>query len=144
MLFHFAWLTLVGNFAGYIGSVSFLNTVLEVVNKLRSINPNLTYGKEIVPFTAYVWLIIQFEAYRSLFFFISLIIIHGNCIGYTSMGFHLYCNCNSHEHVRVLLCFCLWILVCDPVMGDEGKLYVPTELVSVYREKVSKSNIIGR
>lgn len=54
---------------GYIGSVSFLNTVLEVVNKLRSINPNLTY-------------------------------------------------------------------VCDPVMGDEGKLYVPTELVSVYREKV--------
>ncbi|CAK9150642.1 unnamed protein product [Ilex paraguariensis] len=54
---------------GYIGSVSFLNTVLEVVSKLRSINPNLTY-------------------------------------------------------------------VCDPVMGDEGKLYVPPELVSVYREKV--------
>ncbi|KAB1211276.1 Pyridoxal kinase [Morella rubra] len=54
---------------GYIGSVSFLNTVLEVVNKLRSINPKLTY-------------------------------------------------------------------VCDPVMGDEGKLYVPPDLVSVYREKV--------
>ncbi|XP_057468518.1 pyridoxal kinase isoform X3 [Actinidia eriantha] len=54
---------------GYIGSVSFLNTVLEVVNKLRSINPKLTY-------------------------------------------------------------------VCDPVMGDEGKLYVPPELVAVYREKV--------
>ncbi|PON77434.1 Pyridoxal phosphate (active vitamin B6) biosynthesis, pyridoxal kinase [Parasponia andersonii] len=54
---------------GYIGSVSFLNTVLEVVNKLRSINPKLMY-------------------------------------------------------------------VCDPVMGDEGKLYVPPELVSVYREKV--------
>ncbi|KAF8399022.1 hypothetical protein HHK36_014888 [Tetracentron sinense] len=54
---------------GYIGSVSFLNTVLEVVNKLRSINPRLVY-------------------------------------------------------------------VCDPVMGDEGKLYVPPELVSVYREKV--------
>ncbi|KAK1592951.1 hypothetical protein Q3G72_033248 [Acer saccharum] len=54
---------------GYIGSVSFLNTVLEVVNKLRSINPKLTY-------------------------------------------------------------------VCDPVMGDEGKLYVPPELVSVYRERV--------
>ncbi|KAK4393568.1 Pyridoxal kinase [Sesamum angolense] len=28
---------------GYIGSVSFLNTVLKVVDKLRSINPNLTY-----------------------------------------------------------------------------------------------------
>jgi pyridoxine kinase len=54
---------------GYIGSVSFLNTVLEVVNKLRSVNPKLVY-------------------------------------------------------------------VCDPVMGDEGKLYVPKELVSVYREKV--------
>ncbi|GAV75829.1 Phos_pyr_kin domain-containing protein, partial [Cephalotus follicularis] len=60
---------LIGLFAGYIGSVSFLNVVLEVVNKLRSINPKLTY-------------------------------------------------------------------VCDPVMGDEGKLYVPSELVSVYREKV--------
>ncbi|KAG5125282.1 hypothetical protein JHK82_032019 [Glycine max] len=54
---------------GYIGSESFLNTVLQVVNKLRSTNPGLTY-------------------------------------------------------------------VCDPVMGDEGKLYVPQELVSVYREKV--------
>ncbi|KAK6913570.1 Pyridoxamine kinase/Phosphomethylpyrimidine kinase [Dillenia turbinata] len=54
---------------GYIGSVSFLNTVLEVVKKLRTVNPKLTY-------------------------------------------------------------------VCDPVMGDEGKLYVPQELVSVYREKV--------
>ncbi|KAK6151047.1 hypothetical protein DH2020_015979 [Rehmannia glutinosa] len=53
---------------GYIGSVSFLNTVLKVVDKLRSINPGLTY-------------------------------------------------------------------VCDPVLGDEGKLYVPQEMVSVYREK---------
>ncbi|XP_075673303.1 pyridoxal kinase isoform X2 [Castanea sativa] len=50
-------------------TVSFLNTILEVVNKLRSINPKLIY-------------------------------------------------------------------VCDPVLGDEGKLYVPSELVSVYREKV--------
>ncbi|GAB2288939.1 hypothetical protein Dimus_023245 [Dionaea muscipula] len=54
---------------GYIGSVSFLNAVLEVVSKLRSVNPGLAY-------------------------------------------------------------------VCDPVMGDEGKLYVPPELVAVYREKV--------
>ncbi|WRX21306.1 Pyridoxamine kinase/Phosphomethylpyrimidine kinase - like 2 [Theobroma cacao] len=54
---------------GYIGSVSFLNKVLEVVHQLRCVNPNLTY-------------------------------------------------------------------VCDPVMGDEGKLYVPEDLVSVYREKV--------
>ncbi|KAJ8761323.1 hypothetical protein K2173_001379 [Erythroxylum novogranatense] len=54
---------------GYIGSESFLSNVLEVVRKLRSINPKLIY-------------------------------------------------------------------VCDPVLGDEGKLYVPPELVSVYREKV--------
>ncbi|XP_020087917.1 pyridoxal kinase-like [Ananas comosus] len=54
---------------GYIGSVSFLNTILKVVERLRSINPALIY-------------------------------------------------------------------VCDPVMGDEGKLYVPQELVSVHREKV--------
>ncbi|KAI0488599.1 hypothetical protein KFK09_028438 [Dendrobium nobile] len=54
---------------GYIGSVSFLDAVLGVVEKLRLINPELIY-------------------------------------------------------------------VCDPVMGDEGKLYVPEELVSVYREKV--------
>ncbi|XP_052204592.1 pyridoxal kinase [Diospyros lotus] len=54
---------------GYIGSVSFLNSILEVVNKLRSVNPKLTY-------------------------------------------------------------------VCDPVLGDEGKLYVAPELAVLYREKV--------
>ncbi|KAG0454839.1 hypothetical protein HPP92_024131 [Vanilla planifolia] len=54
---------------GYIGSVTFLNMVLQVVEKLRLKNPELVY-------------------------------------------------------------------VCDPVMGDEGKLYVPEELVSIYREKV--------
>jgi pyridoxine kinase len=26
--------------------------------------------------------------------------------------------------------------VCDPVLGDEGKLYVPQELISVYQQKV--------
>nr|CAD1824751.1 unnamed protein product [Ananas comosus var. bracteatus] len=31
-------------------------------------------------------------------------------------------------------------VVCDPVMGDEGKLYVPQELVSVPREKLSGEN----
>lgn len=35
------------DFAGYIGSVSFLNTVLQVAEKLRSINPGLIYGKYI-------------------------------------------------------------------------------------------------
>ncbi|CAM6102518.1 unnamed protein product [Calypogeia fissa] len=54
---------------GYIGSISFLEKIVQVVEKLRSVNPNLIY-------------------------------------------------------------------VCDPVMGDEGKLYVPQELVPAYREKV--------
>ncbi|OEL31180.1 Pyridoxal kinase [Dichanthelium oligosanthes] len=54
---------------GYIGSVSFLDTVLQVIDKLRSVNPDLVY-------------------------------------------------------------------VCDPVLGDEGKLYVPQELISVYQQKV--------
>ena len=32
-------------FSGYIGSVSFINTILDVVSKLRAINPKLTYGE---------------------------------------------------------------------------------------------------
>lgn len=32
-------------FLGYIGSVSFLDTVLQVVERLRSVNPGLIYGK---------------------------------------------------------------------------------------------------
>ncbi|XP_041007770.1 pyridoxal kinase-like isoform X3 [Juglans microcarpa x Juglans regia] len=35
-----------------------------------------------------------------------------------------------------LLYYTHLLTVCDPVMGDDGKLYVPSELVSVYREKV--------
>ena len=54
MIFFFVWRlscslvvlsTLIGVFSGYIGSVSFLNAVLEVVHKLRSVNPKLTYGE---------------------------------------------------------------------------------------------------
>jgi pyridoxine kinase len=33
-------------------------------------------------------------------------------------------------------------VVCDPVMGDEGKLYVPQESVSLYREKVDNVAVI--
>ncbi|CAI5986112.1 unnamed protein product, partial [Closterium sp. NIES-64] len=54
---------------GYIGSLSFLKTVLRVVEKLRSVNPNLIY-------------------------------------------------------------------VCDPVMGDDGRLYIRPELVPIYRHQV--------
>nr|DAD35645.1 TPA_asm: hypothetical protein HUJ06_006285 [Nelumbo nucifera] len=31
---------------GYIGSISFLETVLKVVDKLRSVNPKLMYGRD--------------------------------------------------------------------------------------------------
>lgn len=41
----FALFCLFGAFIGYIGSVSFLNTILEVVSKLRTVNPKLTYGE---------------------------------------------------------------------------------------------------
>lgn len=30
----------------------------------------------------------------------------------------------------------LWCPVCDPVMGDNGKLYVPKELVEIYKNKI--------
>jgi hypothetical protein len=36
--------------SGYIGSVSFLETVLQVVEKLRSVNPDLVYGKFFLTF----------------------------------------------------------------------------------------------
>lgn len=50
--------------------------------------------------------------------------IRSQCCFFKSSG-------NFHFLVTQFCC-----LVCDPVMGDEGKLYVPKELVSVYREKV--------
>lgn len=30
----------------------------------------------------------------------------------------------------------LFLLVCDPVLGDGGKLYVPAELVPIYQNLV--------
>lgn len=29
-----------------------------------------------------------------------------------------------------------FLLVCDPVMGDNGEMYVPKELLSIYRETI--------
>nr|CAG4645648.1 EOG090X09AY [Lynceus sp. MCZ IZ 141354] len=54
---------------GYVGSVSFLNQLYDVIRELKSRNPNITY-------------------------------------------------------------------VCDPVLGDNGKLYVPAELIPIYRDKI--------
>lgn len=54
---------------GYIGSVSFLRAVVDIVKRIKKLNPDVVY-------------------------------------------------------------------VCDPVMGDNGKLYVPPDLVPIYREEV--------
>jgi len=45
---------------GYIGSVSFLNTVLQVVNKLRSVNPNLIYGN-LFSSPVSIWLVLLYK-----------------------------------------------------------------------------------
>ncbi|KAF7136295.1 hypothetical protein RHSIM_Rhsim08G0085100 [Rhododendron simsii] len=92
---------------GYIGSVSFLNTVLEVVSKLRAVNPKLTYG----------------ELYTK---------------AQLSCDFEILVKETSYlpfEKPQIVSAYGEYP-VCDPVMGDEGKLYVPPELVAVYREKV--------
>ncbi|KAK3249284.1 hypothetical protein CYMTET_41274 [Cymbomonas tetramitiformis] len=60
---------------GYIGSVSFLQTIVRVVSKLREYNPNLVY-------------------------------------------------------------------VCDPVMGDQGKLYVPKDLVPAFSQVVAGASLL--
>ncbi|XP_055377779.1 pyridoxal kinase [Condylostylus longicornis] len=54
---------------GYIGSVTFLKKIIEIIKKMKSKNPNLLY-------------------------------------------------------------------VCDPVMGDNGKMYVPKDLLPIYRDEV--------
>ncbi|KAK9269077.1 hypothetical protein L1049_000845 [Liquidambar formosana] len=60
-------LTLTGVFAGYIGSVSFLNTVLEVINKLRSINPRLTYGELFIECCKFLPFVIKLGSERLCF-----------------------------------------------------------------------------
>lgn len=35
-----------------------------------------------------------------------------------------------------IICICSSSLVCDPVMGDNGKMYVPQELLPVYRDEI--------
>ncbi|CAK9152318.1 unnamed protein product [Ilex paraguariensis] len=122
---------------GYIGSVSFLNTVLEVINKLRSINPKLTYGGSIAATAKItpVLLVIVLEIFLSV------------CDPVMGDEGKLYVPpelVSVYREQRLLACagFVTWgtkrifLSVCDPVMGDEGKLYVPPELVSVYREQV--------
>ena len=106
-------------FSGYIGSVSFLDTVLQVVDKLRSVNPDLVYGNLFDLSLSVCMLALQ------------------NLIGTSS--------CHSLRLTRngsFLFANCKHAAVCDPVLGDEGKLYVPQELISVYQQKVILSYML--
>jgi pyridoxine kinase len=38
-----------------------------------------------------------------------------------------------HSSLLTLICF-LCSLVCDPVLGDDGRLYVPEDQVRIYRD----------
>lgn len=40
-------------------------------------------------------------------------------------------NCNNKKTI-----FSFVILVCDPVMGDNGKLYIKEDLISIYKDCV--------
>jgi pyridoxine kinase len=97
-------------YSGYIGSVSFLNTVLQVAEKLRSVNPDLIYGNHFSPFII------------CMVIFFCTKICRGKCHTKNTPSYWL----------KPVLC-----AVCDPVLGDEGKLYVPQELISVYQQKVT-------
>lgn len=52
-------------YSGYIGSVSFLNTVLQVVDKLRSVNPDLIYGNLFSPPLS-IWSVLLSKSYGEL------------------------------------------------------------------------------
>nr|CAD1829432.1 unnamed protein product [Ananas comosus var. bracteatus] len=51
----------------------------------------------------------------------------------STLGRRSSCSSRKANNLALIL---FAAVVCDPVMGDEGKLYVPQELVSVHREKV--------
>lgn len=111
---------------GYIGSVSFLNTVLRVVQKLRSINPNLVYGmcKIFNIYISFAYFVLQYTSFGCAWktnSYLGLTVVKDTCLLLIS---------------NLCLSWVYFLPVCDPVMGDEGRLYVPQELVSVYREKV--------
>ena len=77
--------------------------MLQVVDKLRSVNPDLIYGNHFSPYI--ICMVFLLQQYLRGIASNWLIFVHS--------------------------------AVCDPVMGDEGKLYVPQELISVYQQKVT-------
>ena len=75
---------------GYIGNASFLREVAKILAKMRTINPNLIYGK---------------------------------------FSSHKYYIANSILIISITV-------VCDPVMGDHGKMYVPEDLLPIYQNEI--------
>ncbi|KAG6493700.1 hypothetical protein ZIOFF_048694 [Zingiber officinale] len=108
---------------GYIGSISFLDVVLQVVERLRSVNPGLVYGNSLINLC-----FIKCEMFN-----LTLAINFLLHLAYLILILIFY---SLGSNVLIILTLVLIESVCDPVMGDEGKLYVPRNLVSVYREKV--------
>ena len=90
---------------GYIGSVSFLETIVKIISLLRERNPDLIYGE-----------VVYLSSHAAS---------HGN-LGVDMIRKHPAC----HRQMYGLSA------VCDPVMGDNGKLYVSKELVPAYRDQI--------
>ena len=88
---------------GYIGSESFLEAVIDVVEHVRNNNNNKNNNK---------------SNNKSNNNNNPTMTIDNNCPQQSSL---------QSSHVRY---------VCDPVLGDDGKFYVPCELVDVYRNRV--------
>lgn len=44
--------------------------------------------------------------------------------------------CILHYYNRTYINIYLYFLVCDPVMGDNKKMYVPVEILDIYKNEI--------
>jgi pyridoxine kinase len=98
---------------GYIGSLSFLRAVASVAATLRAGNPGLVYG------APPAWAARTHSCARAA--------PHAASAHFPRCG----CAPPAPHSARAI-----HASVCDPVLGDGGKLYVPAELVDAYRAEV--------
>lgn len=105
--------------AGYIGSLSLLQTVVRVAEKLRQYNPGLVYGME--AFTA-----VHLRSSTSAHY-MTVQLSGQRCsrAGWLAL--------EPSRSTRRPLAPCA---VCDPVMGDDGRLYVHPEMPPAFRDLV--------
>ena len=52
------------------------------------------------------------------------------------VSFNVHLNHHSSSIIRHPSFVIHHSIVCDPVMGDDGRMYVPQEFVAVYRDKL--------